>query len=634
MGALFLVGIVGNSLFKPTRQRTHRWNQRGYTSTRVSQQRRHRWRVICVALSLMVGLVALLWRMVDLAIFHHDFLIKQSRVRTLRIVKTPAHRGMILDRRGVPLAISTPLDSVWINPKLYKASRRQQAKLAQLLGMSAHALAQRIHRHSEREFVYLKRNLLPDVARQLKALALSGLFFQREYRRYYPQGEMTAHVLGLTNIDDRGQEGLELAYDSWLRGVPGKELVLKDRPGHVVSHLQCLRKPHEGHDLVLSIDQRLQYLAFRALQNGIARAHAKSGSVVMLDVRTGEVLAMVNLPTYNPNQRPRPKSTNGCYRNRAVTDIFEPGSTMKAFSIASALESGRYKPSFTVNTSPGWFMVDGNRIIDEHLNYGVITVAKVLEKSSNIGTVKLTLSLTAERLVGFLERMGFGERTGSQFPGEAAGILPHVAHWKPFELATLSFGYRLAVTTLQLARAYAILVSGGVQRPLTFLKRTGVAHIGRRSHDDHAGDGRRGVEDEGVGGVVAGSGGSGKRERRVMRAQTAQQMVVMLTRVVEGGGTGYRARVPGYRVAGKTGTAYIAGPKGYDKHRYVASFVGMAPAEEPRFVLAVVVREPDMVHHYGGVVAAPIFSKIMAGALRLFEVPVIQHLHHYRGHSK
>lgn len=544
-----------------------------------------RWRIALIVFFLGAGLVALIWRMVDLSIIHRDFLVKQSRLRTVRAVEIPAHRGMITDRHGTPLAISTPLYSVWINPKLYKATQKQQHKLADYLQDSPTAIQRRIKKHAHRAFIYLKRNITPDVAEKVKALSITGLFFKQEYQRYYPEGAVTAHVLGLTNIDDRGQEGLELAYDNWLRGSPGKRLVVKDRLGHVVAALQRLSVPVQGHNLTLSIDQRIQYLAFRALQWGVARAHAKSGSAVVLDAKTGEVLAMVNQPSFNPNKHPRHKR-DGRYRNRTVTDLFEPGSTIKAFSIASALESGHYFATTKINTNPGRLMVEGHPIIDEHINYGVITVSQVLQKSSNIGTAKMILSLPPENLVDFLEKMGFGQETASHFPGEVSGSLPRPVHWRPFELATLSFGYGLAVTNLQMAQAYAVLANEGAYYPVTLIKRDNAPVTGQR----------------------------------VISKKTARAIVAMLAKVTERGGTGYRARVAGYRVAGKTGTAYIAEAGGYNKHRYIASFVGLAPVDHPRFVVAVVVREPSASIHYGGLVAAPIFANIMGGVLRLSDV--------------
>ena len=392
---------------------------------------------------------------------------------------------------------------------------------------------------------------------------------------------MTSQVLGFTNIDDLGQEGLELVYNDWLQGIPGKERVLKDRLGNTIALINLLREPKQGQDLTLSIDSRIQYLAFRTLKDTVEQYHAASGSVVVLDVKTGEILAMANMPTYNPNDRPADK---GQYRNRAVTDLFEPGSTMKAFSMAAALESGKYTPETLVNTNPGYMQVDGNPIHDD-LNYGVISLTQIVQKSSNVGAAKVTLSLPPENLWHLLTRLGFGERTDSGFPGEAAGVLVQHRIWRPTDLATFSFGYGISVTALQLAHAYAIIADHGLKVPVTFLKRDA---------------------------VPAG--------QQVMAPNIAQEMLVMLESVLQPGGTGTLARVQGYRIAGKTGTAYIAGgPKGYYKDRYVASFVGIAPETNPQFVVAVIIHNPQG-GHFGAIVAAPAFAKIMGGALRLLNI--------------
>lgn len=545
----------------------------------------YRGRFYFLVVILALCLVALIWRMFDLSVCQRSFLQQQSDVRTIRVVDIPAHRGMITDHNGAPLAVSTPVDAIWVNPQIFIATPEQLTELSKLLHISYSRLQNKINQNSGRYFVYLKRHVTPELSDQVKALDISGLFFQREYRRYYPEAEVTAHILGFTNIDDRGQEGLELAYDSWLRGIPGKRKVLKDRLGHVIAVMNTIRDPQQGHDLVLSIDRRIQYAAYLELKETVQKYHADSGSAVVLNVKTGEILAMVNQPSYNPNDRPA-NEHSGQYRNRAVTDVFEPGSTMKTFSIASALESNKYKPSTEIDTNPGWFVIDGNTISDEGINHKVLTVTGVLQKSSNIGIAKMTLSLPAQHLWNVLHAFGFGERTVSGFPGETAGSLVNHPVWRPFVLATLSFGYGVSVTPLQLADAYAVIASGGVKRPVTFVK----------------------VDNPPPG-------------EEVISSKVAHQMLVMLESVIESGGTGIRATIPGYGVAGKTGTAYIAGPHGYNKKRYVASFVGIAPVHDPRLVVAVVVKDPKD-QHFGGLVAAPAFAHIMEKALRIMDVSV------------
>jgi cell division protein FtsI (penicillin-binding protein 3) len=550
----------------------------------MRNKRSFKGRFYFLVIILILCLIALIWRMIDLGVLQRAFLQRQSNARAIRIVDIPAHRGMIIDRNGTPLAISIPVDSVWVNPQMFIATPEQLETLAELLHIPYHILQSKTSNKSKRWFIYLKRHINPNLSAKIKALNIPGLFFQREYRRYYPEAEVTAHILGFTNIDDHGQEGLELAYNSWLSGIPGKQKILKDRLGHTIAIINTLEQPQPGHDLALSIDQRIQYLSYLELKKTVQQYHADSGSIVVLDVKTGEILAMVNQPSYNPNDRPTNKN-NDSYRNRAVTDVFEPGSTMKTFSIVSALQSGKYKPSTKIDTNPGWFVVDGNTIKDEGINHGVLTVEGVLQKSSNIGIAKMTLALPAEHLWRVLHNIGFGELTDSGFPGEANGSLVNHLIWRPFVLATLSFGYAVSVTPLQLACAYAEIAAGGMKYPATFIKSNKIP--------------------------------SGTR---VMSAKIAHEMLNMLESVVKFGGTGTRAQIPGYTVAGKTGTAYIAGSHGYNKDRHVASFVGFAPAENPRFVVAVVIKDPQG-QDFGGLVAAPAFVHVMARALRIYGVP-------------
>lgn len=541
-----------------------------------------RWRVVVVFLLLVTFLLTLLWRLIDLSIVKRDFLLRESKARIFRTVSIAASRGMITDRSGAPLAISTPVKAIWINPQAFKPSRVELQEIAHLLGLTPHSIRHKrwINRH--REFAYLERGVSPMIAARLRALNVRGLFQQTEYKRFYPQSEVTSHVLGFTNIDDVGQEGLELGFNGWLTGSPGKKQVLKDRLGQIIANVALVREPQQGHDLQLSIDHRIQYLAYRVLKQAVQKYHARSGSVVVLKAKSGEVLAMVNQPAYNPNHRLAVKPS--FYRNRAVTDLFEPGSTMKPFTMAYALSSGRYQPNSIIDTNPGWMVVGGYTIRDDNVNHGKICLTEVLQKSSNIGVAKVLLSLRADQFWRLLRQFGFGGKSTSGFPGEASGTLVEHATWQPSLVATLAYGYGISVTALQLAHAYQVLANDGKSLPLSF--------VYERNPPP-------GIE--------------------VVKAKVARQVVHMLETVVQRGGTGTKARIPGYRVAGKTGTAYIAGPQGYDRKRYIASFAGLAPASDPQLVVVVVIHEPQG-RHFGGLVAAPVFAKIMGGALRFMDI--------------
>jgi len=539
-------------------------------------------RLVTVALLVLVVSSVLLWRAVDLHVLTKDFLQQQGNARYLRVQPIAAHRGMISDRNGEPLAISTPVDSVWVHPKTFITASREWGKLAKLLGMSLPKMKRQVLQRKEREFVYLKRHINPALAKRVMDLHLPGVSLQREYRRYYPAGEVMAHVVGFTNIDDQGQEGLELAYDNWLHGVSGRQRVLKDRLGRVVRHVEQLSKPEPGKELVLSLDRRLQYLAYRELKRAVLQYNARSGSVVVMDVQSGEVLAMVNQPSYNPNNRGNFKTSHT--RNRAVTDVFEPGSTLKPFTLVAALESGRFLPSTIIDTTPGRLRL-GKAVIHDARNYGRIDVATVLQKSSNVGASKIALSLPADALWKMYDRLGFGIGSGSGFPGEAGGMLSHARHWRDIERATLSYGYGMSVTPLQLTRAYSVLAADGMMRPVSFLKVTQAV-----------------------------------KGQRVVRSRVARQVRQMMEKVVQPGGTGMKAAIQGYRVAGKTGTAKKAIAGGYSDDRYVAVFAGLAPASQPRLAMVVVINEPRGKVYYGGQVAAPVFSRVMAGALRLMGI--------------
>ena len=529
---------------------------------------------------LAVGL--LLWRAVDLQLLHNAFLQEQGDARSLRVVSIPAHRGVIADRNNEPLAVSTPVDSIWADPQELLGVSAQWPRLAKLLDLNVHWIRERLRENANREFVYIKRHVPPALADQVMALNIPGVFSQREYRRYYPSGEVAGHVLGFTNVDDVGQEGAELSYEQLLRGTPGSMRVIKDRLGHIVETVERINEPVPGRDLKLSIDRRIQYLTYRELKAAVQENHASSGSAVVLDVKTGEVLAMVDQPTYNPNNRDSLQSSH--YRNRAVTDVFEPGSTVKPFTVAMALESGQYRPDTLIDTSPGTLRVGPNTIHDTH-DYGLIDVSTVIAKSSNVGASKIALSIPAERLWTIFHRVGLGSLSGANFPGEASGSLPDYHHWYPIDRATFSFGYGLSVSTLQLAHAYAALAAGGVLKPVSFVP----------------------VEHEPEG-------------ERVMNAKTARQVIAMLEGVVSDEGTGALARVPGYHVAGKTGTVRKSASGGYAEDNYLSLFAGMIPATRPRLAMVVMINDPRREQYYGGMVAAPVFSRVMSGAVRLLDI--------------
>lgn len=534
-------------------------------------------------LGLMLVVVAgLIWRAVDLQILHKDFLQGQGDARHLRVVSIPAHRGMITDRHGEPLAISTPVDSIWANPQDLLTARDEWNQLAKTLGVNRAWLKERIERNSTREFVYLKRHVQPELAEQVMALGIPGVSLQREYRRYYPAGEVAAHLIGFTNVDDAGQEGLERSFESVLHGTPGSMRVVKDRLGRIVETVERVNEPVPGRDLALSIDRRIQYIAYRELKAAVQMNRAKSGSAVVLDVNTGEVLAMVNQPAFNPNNRDSLRSDH--YRNRAVTDLYEPGSTVKPFTVAVALESGQYQPTTLLDTTPGTLRVGPNTIRDVH-DYGLIDVTTLIAKSSNVGTGKLALSLPPEQLWRKFSAMGLGAASGGDFPGEALGSLPDYHRWYPIDRVTFSFGYGLSATTLQLARAYAALADGGVLKPVSLLP------------------------------VAQSPAGE-----RVMTDKVARQLITMLEAATGEKGTGGAARVPGYRVAGKTGTVRKSGVGGYAEDSYLSLFAGLVPASNPRLAMVVVIDDPRGDEYYGGLVAAPVFGRVMSGALRLLDV--------------
>jgi cell division protein FtsI (penicillin-binding protein 3) len=563
-----------------------------------------RWRAFLLLGLLSCSAVALAWRAVDLQLVDSGFLLNKGAQNFSRVAEIAAHRGTITDRYGEPLAVSTPVDSVWANPKelllalsptadtMAAASSKprvlasdQLTQLAKALKVDRQDLARRIASNADREFLYLARHRQPAEAQKIKGLGIPGVYLAREYRRYYPSGEVTGHILGFTNIDDAGQEGLELAFDHWLAGEDGAKRVIQDRYGRIVQDVDSIRPARPGRDLLLSIDLRVQYLAYRELKAAIRENNARAGSAVVLDVTTGEVLAMVNQPAYNPNDREQLAAKT--YRNRAVTDIIEPGSAMKPFFVAAALASGKYTSKSIIDTSPGYMKVGAQIFEDEHGSLGRADLATILAKSSNVGMGMLALSLKPEQMWTTLNRFGFGQVTTSGFPGESAGLLSHYSHWRAVGIFTMSHGYGLSVTPLQLAHAYATLGAFGVARPVSFLR---------------------------VDGPPAG--------QSALDANVSRDLIRLLEAVVATeAGTGHRAQIPGYRVSGKTGTAWKATAGGYSTDKYMAVFGGIAPATRPKLAAVVVIDEPHTARHTGGEVAAPVFSAVVGGALRLLAVP-------------
>ena len=536
-----------------------------------------------VAALLVAGVLVLAGRAVQLQVYSTGFLNEQAAARHLRVATIAATRGPIKDRNGEPLAVSTPVDSVWVNPRQLVELAEQVPALAATLKMDAVELTERLTRNVGREFLYVRRHMNPAEAAEVQALRIPGVHLLREYRRYYPAGEVTGHLLGFTNIDDEGQEGLELAFDNWLRGQPGRKKVLRDRLGRIVEQVESIELPRPGGELVTSLDLRIQYLAYREVKAAVQQHAAASGTAVVLDVHTGEVLAMVNQPAFNPNDRAQLDPAR--YRNRAITDIVEPGSTLKPMLIAAALESGQYTRDSRIDSGPGFLQVGSLRIEDKQ-KLGRMDFATLLARSSNVGSTIVALSLEPEYFHDSLRRFGVGRLTASGFPGESAGLLPRYRSWRRINQATLGYGYGLAVTPLQLAQAYAVLAGDGLYRPVSLVK----------------------VDQSPI-------------ARRVVSPEHAQAVMSMLEQVVSSEGTGLKAAVSGYRVAGKTGTARKLTATGYVDDRHTAVFAGMAPVSAPRLAIVVIVDDPRSGVFFGGDVAAPVFSNIAAGALRLLAVP-------------
>jgi len=543
------------------------------------------WRFYFVLVAIALLVTVLISRVVYLTLVKQSFLRTEGDARTVRVVDIPAFRGMILDRHGHPLAVSAEVYSIWVNPQEFAPQGGQWRSLHRYLNLNPQEVkAQLAHEKiKKREFYYLKRGVDPDLALSLKKSKIPGLYLQKEFKRFYPEGEVASQLLGMTNVDDRGQEGMELAFNDWLQGVPGKKVVMRDRLGHVIADVKLLQDQKPGRHLVLSVDSRIQYLAYRELRAGVQENQAHSGTAIVLNPKTGEVLAMVNYPSFNPNHS---RAAGGAiYRNLAITDVFEPGSTIKTFSAACALDTGKFKPDTLIDTHPGWIRV-GHNVVHDNKNNGVITLTQVLQLSSDVGTTKMILGVPAQQLWSLLHQVGFGESTNVEFPGEQTGVLTQRRIWSPFMLATLSFGYGMSATPLQLARAYGVLANGGIKLPVTLLKR----------------------EEPPVG-------------EPVMKAAMTREMLNILETVVSSKiGTGKPAQVPGYRVAGKSGTVRMLGAGGYQAHHHMSTFVGIAPVSNPELVVVVLLRDPLGKHYYGGAVSGPIFSKIMEGSLRILNI--------------
>ncbi|SFG63718.1 peptidoglycan D,D-transpeptidase FtsI family protein [Neptunomonas qingdaonensis] len=540
------------------------------------------WRLLLVGVLLFAVAGGIVSKLVSLYTLDQAFLQNQGDARSLRTMLTPAHRGVITDRNGEPLAVSAPVATIWADPSKADTHHQGLVRLASLLNMKRSDLVARLEKDSSRQFIYLKRQVTPELARQIETLKVPGVHVDVEYKRYYPAGEVSTHLVGFTGIEGAGQEGMELAYNEWLSGETGRKLVMQDRLGRTIKHIKSIEEAKPGRDIQLSIDLRLQYMAYRELKAVVQSHKADSASAVVLDANTGEVLVMVNQPSYNPNDRSK-IDVNGL-RNRAVTDLFEPGSTMKPLTIAAALMSGKYTMDSIIDTSPGYIRIRRSTIRD-HRNYGKLDLTSIITKSSNVGATKIALSLQEDAVRNLFHNVGLGQSSGTGFPGERNGSLPYYPAKRVVERATMSYGYGLSVTPLQLAQAYLPLANGGVALPVSLVKLDGEA-----------------------------------KGARVMPKGVAKNVLGMMETVTQKGGTGRRAAVYGYRVAGKTGTVHKSTRGGYADDKYISVFSGIVPVADPRFVIVVMVNNPKGQEYYGGEVAAPVFSRISSNALRLLNV--------------
>ncbi len=542
----------------------------------------NRWRHVTVVGLFVAMTMGLAVRMAYLNVTERAFLQGQGDARSLRFETLPASRGIIFDRNGEPLAVSTPVWSVWLDPKESPLGAADIANLARAIDVDERELTSRIARNSQREFVYLKRRVSPQISERVRALHIEGVHFEREYRRYYPAGETAAHIVGITNVDDRGQEGAELEFDSELKSVQGRKLVLKNAQRESVKDVEYVTAPQFGHDLALSVDLRLQYFAYRELESAIHEHHAKSGSIVMLDARTGEILALANGPSFNPNDLTRAGAD--ARRDRAITDVFEPGSTVKPLTVLAALESGRFDDTSVVDTSPGYVRI-GHMVVRDPINRGPLKLKDILARSSQVGIAKITQALGDRMVFNAFVRAGFTESTNCGLPGEVVGTIPDTQLTNPIVRTAMAYGYGLTITPLQLAQAYLMIATGGVRLPISILRRDSPPQ-GTREFD----------------------------------SKTVDTLIQMMTGVDSVHGTAPKSRVAGYQIAGKTGTSRKVGPNGYDVHRHVAFFAGIAPVIDPRVVVVVVINEPQGYPIGGGAVAGPVFSRVVARAMRVLDV--------------
>jgi cell division protein FtsI (penicillin-binding protein 3) len=541
------------------------------------------WRLNLVRIVFLMLVIGLSWRLADIQVLNPEFLRDQGDARHIRHVAIPAHRGMILDRNGEPLAISTPVSSIWFNPQDTRADDAQLKQLAKLLKVRVSSIKLKIKegKKKQREFVYLKRRVSPELADKVKQLDIQGIALQREYKRYYPAGEVTSHLIGFNNVDDNGQEGLELTHNETLKGVSGLKRLLRDSRGNYVGGGEQIKASKDGENISLSVDIRLQYLTYQALKATVKEHHAHAGTAVILDVHTGEVLAMANQPSFNPNNRKGLKRS--ALRNRAVIDLFEPGSTVKPFTVVSGMKSGLFTTKTQIDTHPGTLKIR-DLLVRDHRDYGVIDLSTLIKKSSNVGSSKIALALKPEQLWQDFSAFGLGTLSGGYFPGENMGRMPDVGAWNEVERATFSYGYGLNTSALQLARAYTVLANGGVLRPVSFTK----------------------LDTPPLG-------------HRVFSSDIMRAVRTMMMEVVKLGGTASRAAVDNYTVAGKTGTIKKAIRGGYSDDHYLSLFAGMIPANKPRLAMVVMIDDPQG-DYYGGLVAAPMFSEVMTGAMRLLNI--------------
>ena len=540
------------------------------------------WRYLFVISIMLVVGGFLSYRALNIQVLDNGFLQSQGNARHLRTIELPAHRGMILDRNDEVLAISTPMATVWADPQEVPEDHQGLAELASIIKLSMKDMKELLETKSNKRFVYLRRRINPNLTNNIRALEIPGVSVLREYRRYYPTAEVAAHVVGFTDTDDKGIEGIELLADQDLKGRSGQDKVIKDRMGHIIDSIDYVKAPQSGQDIKLSIDKRLQYIAYRELKKAVTHHKAKSASLVILDTQTGEVLAMVNQPAFNPNNYS--KSDQSKYRNLTVTDLFEPGSTIKPFIAAAALRTRNFSANTPVSTAPGYMRVGRSTIRDVH-NYGQLDLAGVIQKSSNVGIAKIALRIEKDILWESLSDFGFGEVTNSQFPGEAQGYLPFFSEWKKQDHATLAFGYGVSTTPLQLAQSYALFANNGYLKPVSMYR----------------------LE-------------KAPKGKKVLSEKVSLAVLDMMEKVVSREGTAIKAKIPGYRVAGKTGTMKKLGPDGYLDDRYLSVFAGIVPVSQPRLVGVVLFDDPTNGEYYGGAVAAPVFSKVMSEALRLLDI--------------